>query len=116
MISSAPPEILYTVEHSIKGKEDFGKEAKVGCTVLSSPDTGNRVVWSFKGEELTAKTEKYTIIRVLKEPQENAVVEYSLLVNNLQEADIGPYMCQLYSDFHQEDKNEAWIRHEEDKC
>ena len=110
---TAPPEILYTVEHNIEGKKDFGKTAKLGCTVQSSPDTSSKVVWSYKGKELSSETGKYNIVQVMN-PEESGVVKYSLLVNDLQEADIGPYLCQVYSDFHKEDEVETWIRPDDD--
>ena len=111
---TAPPEILYTVEHTIKGKDDFGKTAKLGCTIQSSPDTDSRVVWSFKGEELSGEMEKYNFVEMLKNP-EGTVVEYSLLVKDLQESDVGRYICHLHSDFEEEDEIEAWIKYDDGK-
>lgn len=113
----APPEILYTVEHTLKDVDDFAKPAKVGCTILTSPDTESRVTWSFNGKELSDETGKYVILKMVKDSDsdENAVVGYDLVVNNLEKGDVGPYTCQLHSDFHQEDHREVWIAYEEDK-
>ena len=112
----APPEILYTLEHTIRSEGDFGKSVKIGCSILSSPDTESRVVWSFQGEELSTESEKYNMIQLVKDPAENEVVEYNLLINDLQDSDIGPYTCHLHSEFHLEDTTETWIKHKENTC
>lgn len=59
------------------------------------------------------EVEKYKFVQTVKNPEEGTVVEYSLLVNNLQESDVGRYICRLYSDFEEEDEIEAWIRYDD---
>ena len=46
------------------------------------------------------------------------LMEYALLIEDVQKEDMGPYVCRLISDFHLESENEVWIsfRGENHQC
>lgn len=101
-----PPSIIYTTEFIISNKEGFGKSGHLICTVQKSPDTNTSVSWFNKGEEIT-NTSKYT---TNKEMEDENIVKYQLVVSDLQESDIGSYLCRLSSSYGIEDMQEAWIQ------
>lgn len=104
---SVKPEILYTTEIKLASSDNFGESGKLICSILTSPDTGSKVVWMFKGKELPLNQGKYTINAI---PREKEVVEYVLTIADMQERDLGAYVCRLDSTFSTEDRQDAWIR------
>lgn len=112
-IFSVPPEVAFTTELKLSGPEDFGKPGKVSCSILSSPDTGSTVKWHFKGRRVPLDQEqgKY---RVQTTSINDNLMEYALLIEDMQEEDMGPYLCRLMSDFHMESENEVWISFKEE--
>lgn len=105
--STVPPEVLFTTEFKLEGREDFGKPAKVSCSVLSSPDTGFMVNWLFKGKSVPLDQGKYRLQTTLKNKD---ITDYTLLIDDVQEGDLGLYTCRLTSDFHLESEDEVWIK------
>lgn len=51
--------------------------------------------------------------QVHKEPKDT--LEFVLLVDNVQEADVGAYTCQLHSRYRMEEEHQAWINCKEGK-
>lgn len=107
---SVPPEVAFTTELKLEGKEDFGKPGKVSCSIISSPHTGCMVNWLFKGKPVMMDQGKY---RIQTTDISEDVTEHALLINDVQEKDMGPYVCRLTSDFHLESENEIWISFKE---
>jgi hypothetical protein len=100
----------------LDGKEDFGKPGKVSCSVLSSPDTDSTIEWHFKGKPVPLNEGKYRIENVEKSDD---LTEYALIVDDVQEEDMGAYLCRLSSDFHLESETKVWISLKEetiDQC
>ena len=104
-----PPEILYTTEFNFISEEDFGKHGKVICAILTTPDTGVKVTWLFEGEEIDLNKGKFSV-EINSPPYEGGVQLHTLLINDVQQRDLGSYVCQLHSDFNLEDEQEAWIK------
>lgn len=73
------------------------------------------VNWFFKGIPVTLDQGKY---RMQTTDISEDVSEYALLIDDVQETDMGPYVCRLTSDFHLESENEVWISFKEnnDQC
>lgn len=78
------------------------------CSVLTSPDTESKVTWSFKGEKVPLGSGKFST--AVQKSSKEEILEYVLVIENVQEADMGPYVCQLHSSFNLEDEHEVWIK------
>ncbi|XP_064392531.1 basement membrane-specific heparan sulfate proteoglycan core protein-like [Halichondria panicea] len=102
-----PPSIIYTTEFIISKKEEFGKSGQLTCTVQKSSDTSSFVSWFAKGVEITNNTKYSAIILPVEEED---IIRYQLTVSDLQETDIGSYLCRLSSTYGIEDMQEAWIQ------
>lgn len=93
----------------------MGQSGKLVCSVLTSRHTESRVTWLFEGKEVQLDTGKFST-RIQHSSKKKDVVDYMLLIDDIQEEDIGAYVCQLHSDFSEiEDEHEAWIRLKESK-
>lgn len=68
--------------------------------------------WLFKGEEVTLGQGKYnTQVTKINAKNDDNIEEHLLLISNLQEGDIGPYVCLVHSGFNEnEDKHEIWVK------
>jgi len=102
-----PPTIVFTTEHVITNKGQFGGQVSLSCTVEESPDTASSVSWFSDGVEL-ANSSKYSL--TASPVDQHGIVKYQLFVSNLQESDIGSYLCQLSTSYLIEDVQEAWIQ------
>ena len=102
-----PPSIVYTTEYIVRSEKDFGPPGQLTCMVHTSPDTDTHVSWWANGTQLRSHG-KYQI-ESLPTDQED-IVRYTLTVNNLQQSDIGTYLCKLSSDFDLEETQSAWIQ------
>ena len=95
----------------LAGKEDLGKAGKISCSVVSSPDTGSTIDWYFKGQPVPLNQGKY---RIEHNEKSGELTEYVLIIEDIQEKDMGAYVCRLISDFHLESENEVRISFREE--
>ena len=101
--------IIYTTEFVIRSKSDFGRPGQLTCTVQTSPDTGITVAWWVNGSKIdTEHSTKYHTEVVTMTP--NDVVQYKLMIEDVQHSDIGSYLCQLSTAYRVEDSQEAWLQ------
>ncbi len=56
---------------------------------------------------------KYSLETISKN---QGVTEYALLVSDVQEKDLGPYVCRLESGFNLENEQEVWIKFVDGQC
>ncbi len=124
---SVPPEILFTADYNI-GRGDLGKTARLRCTVTNSPQTKSVVTWMFHDKSVvpledgkySQKNAKDTSEKTIEYLNEEAdyidVMEYILVVNDVQLSDVGTYLCQLRSDYGIEESREIHIAFEGKKC
>ena len=103
---SGPPSILYTTEYVIHQASEFGQAGQLTCAVNTSPDTESHVTWRANGEAIQDGA-KYS--RSVSSSSEEVMLFY-LHVADIQQSDIGSFLCQLSSDYNREDSQEAWIR------
>ncbi len=106
---SDPPSIIYTTEFIISNKNEFGLSGEVTCTTQASAQVSSTVSWFTRGTEITNST-KYSIVTLPTDSEEDEIVKYKLIVSDLQETDIGSYLCRLNSMYGMEDMQEAWIK------
>ena len=108
---SAPPDIVYSLEYTITSEDDYGKPGQVACAVHNSPTTATHVYWWSNGRQLE-NGNKYHMdsVPINDEQGLEHVVKYRLTVNDLQVEDIGDYLCQVSSDYREEDSHSAWIK------
>lgn len=67
--------------------------------------------WLFKGEEVALGQGKYSTQVTKSAKNDDNIEEHLLLISNLQEGDIGPYVCLVHSGFNEnEDKHEIWVK------
>ena len=108
-LSPAPPVIIYTTEFVIRGQNDFGQAGQLTCTVQTSPDTGITVAWWVNGSKIdTEHSTKYRTEVVPMNPDD--VMQYKLMIEDVQHPDIGSYLCQLSTAYRVEDSQEAWLQ------
>lgn len=98
---------MYTTEFIIHSPEDYGKQGELTCMVQTTSDTESHVAWWTNGTQLESNR-KYTMDHIPNE--ENDMVKFRLIINNLQQSDIGSYLCQLTSDYDVEDTQAAWVQ------
>ena len=107
--SAAPPVIIYTTEFVFRSQSDFGKPGQLTCTVQISPDTGITVAWWVNGSKIgTEHSDKYHTEIVPMNP--NDVMEYKLMIGDVQHSDVGSYLCQLSTTYRVKDSQEAWLQ------
>ena len=70
-------------------------------------------MWMFKGKELPLNQGKYTVDTI---PREKEVVEHVLVIADMQEQDLGAYICRLDSTLSTEEEQEAWVRFSTQEC
>lgn len=101
-----PPSILYTTEYVVHYVSDFGSSGQLSCVVKTSPDTESHVTWWSSGKELQ-EGKKYKM-------SSSAITEgvklFKLGIEDLQQSDIGSYLCQLSSEYNREESQEAWVQ------
>ena len=102
-----PPSIIYTTEYIIHSPDNYGKPGVLTCTIQTSPDTETHVTWWTNGTELHSNG-KYEMDSLPTDQKD--VRQFLLKINNLQQSDIGSYLCQLRSDFALEETHPAWIQ------
>ena len=108
-LSAAPPVIIYTTEFVVRGQSDFGKAGQLACVVQTSPDTGVTVAWWVNASRIdTERSLKYHTEVVAMNPED--VLQYKLMIENVQHSDIGSYLCQLSTAYRVEDSQEAWLQ------
>ena len=101
--------IIYTTEFVIRSQNDFGQAGQLTCTVQTSPDTGITVAWWVNGNKIdTEHSTKYHTEVVPMNPDD--VMQYKLMIEDVQHSDIGSYLCQLSTAYRVEDSQEAWLQ------
>ena len=103
---SGPPSILYTTEYIIHQASEFGQAGQLTCAVNTSPDTESHVTWWVNGEAIQDGA-KYS--RSVSSSNEEVML-FHLHVADIQQSDIGSFLCQLSSDYSREDSQDAWIQ------
>ena len=101
-----PPSILYTTEYVVHQEADFGKPGQLSCAVETSTDSQSHVTWWAGGEQLK-EGDKY---QMSSSAMSDQVTVFKLHMEAVQQSDIGPYLCQLSSDYDVEESQEAWIK------
>ena len=79
------------------------------CTVQTSPDASISVAWWVNGSKIeTDRASKYhtEVVRL----NADDVMQYRLIIDDLQHSDIGSYLCQLSTQYRVEDSQEAWLQ------
>ena len=102
-----PPSIAYTTEYALHRETEFGKGGHLSCVVQTSPDTESLVTWWAGGELLEEEGGKY---RMTSSVLSNQVTVFRLEMEAVEQSDIGPYRCQLSSQYNIEETQEAWIK------
>ena len=97
---------MYTTEYVLHRETEFGLEGHLSCVVQTSADTESLVTW-WTGGELLEEGGKY---RMTSSVMSSQVTVFRLEFERVEEADIGPYLCQLSSQYHVEETQEAWIK------
>ena len=98
---------MYTTEYVLREERGFGTPGELSCVVQTSPDTQSRVVWWAGGRELEEGGGNY---RMSSSAMSDTVTVFKLHMESVEESDIGPYICQLSSDYNVEESQDAWIR------
>lgn len=101
-----PPLILYTTEYILHKETEFGQSGKLTCAIQTSYDTQSHVTWWAGGEKLEEGA-KYHMTSLT---MSDTVTVFELHMVNVQQSDIGPYLCQLSSDYNVEESQDAWIK------
>lgn len=97
---------MYTTEYVIHHESEFGHTGQLTCAVQTTPDTGSYVTWWNSGEELQDGGKYKMRTSIMNED----VKLFQLQISDLQQTDIGSYLCQLSSDYNREDSQEAWVQ------
>ena len=101
-----PPSILYTTEYVIHQEEEFGKPGQLSCVVQTSSDAQSRVTWWADGEQLVEGGN----YRMSSSAMSDEVTIFQLHMADVQQSDIGPFLCQLSSQYNVEESQDAWIK------
>ena len=103
---TGPPSIMYTTEYVLHEEGEFGSPGHLSCVVHTPLDSQSHVTWWAGGEELV-EGEKY---RMTSSEMSNEVTVFRLEMDRVEHTDIGPYLCQLSSQYHIEETQDAWIK------
>ena len=93
----------------MRSQDDFGKPGHLMCTVQTSSDAITSVAWWVNGTQIETENNAKYHSEVVKLNSDD-VLQYRLVIGDLQHSDIGSYLCQLSTEHRVEDSQEAWVQ------